>query len=478
VLVVVLASFASACTGSDNSGEAAATQAQTETSSKPTPSLPDTIARVRSGVVRVNVETCDGPATGTGFLISPRHVATVEHVVDGASKITLVRSRNQLGKPKVIGVDKDRDLALLLLPKPVKGYELRFTDRAPRLGLEVVALGYPLGLPLTSTTGSVSGLNRPIKIEGITRRALIQTDAAVNHGNSGGPLLDAETGDVIGLIDLGSTEVNGIAFAVSSKVAKPLLEAWRVAPQPHPFSTCTGAAPTRVPTPSGDQPRSVGVPSPYVGHFTSVDRLQRCYATDEYVYCASGPSRVAARLVAGDAVTNESPAPDARDHGGPSMPMGAAFRTPSGSIRCDSSSRGITCVDQRTGSSFTIGDFEVIIRPAGRRGSTAYFNSIDRLQRCYVDDRYAVCTSGPSGQGASLDASTAAANYEGVQGSADRGGPALRFGQTVTNPSGTIACDSSSRGITCRSTVSGNYFVIGDHYVRVVNGGRDRRYEN
>ena len=196
---------------------------------------------MRSGVVRVNVETCDGLGTGTGFLISPRHVATVEHVVDGASKITLSRSRNNLGQAKVIGVDKDRDLALLVLDKPVKGQALDFETDAPRLGQEVVALGHPLGLPLTATRGTVSGLNRTIEIEGIKRRALVQTDAEVNHGNSGGPLISGQTGDVVGLVDLGSTDVNGIAFAVSSEVARPLLDAWRAAPQPHPLAKCEQA---------------------------------------------------------------------------------------------------------------------------------------------------------------------------------------------------------------------------------------------
>lgn len=351
----------------------------------------------------------------------------------------------------MIGLDKDRDLALLRLEKPVAGYRFRFTSRAPRLAEDVAAVGYPLGLPLTVTRGTVSGLNRAIEIQGITRRALIQTDAAVNRGNSGGPLLSSQTGDVIGLVDLGSTEVNGIAFAVSSKVAAPLIAAWQAAPQPHALAKCSAADRGNVGAPpSGDEPHSIGVPGVYEGRFTSFDRLQRWYATDDLVYCASGPSRVASQLIAGGGATDESPAPDARDHGGPSMPMGSTFRTPSGSIRCDSSTRGITCVDRQTGSSFTIGDFKVIIRPAGGSatpGSTSYFNSIDRLQRCYIDDDFATCTSRPSGQGVSLDAGQGGASYEGITGSTDRGGPALKFGQTVSNPSGTITCDSSSRGI-------------------------------
>jgi hypothetical protein len=166
------------------------------------------------------------------------------------------------------------------------------------------------------------------------------------------------------------------------------------------------------------------------------------------------------------------------------MPMGTAFTTPLGTFRCDSSSRGITCADRASGASFTIGDHRTIVRRAGSSaGQPPYpdgaaverFASVDRLQRCSISETYVICNSGPSGQGVSLSEG-GEARYEGVTGSADRGGPALRFGQTVSNPSGSIVCDSSSRGITC-VTSNGNRFVIGDHYVRVRNNGYERRYE-
>ena len=106
------------------------------------------------------------------------------------------------------------------------------------MGEAVAALGYPAGLPLSVTRGSVSGINRSIRINGVTRRGLVQTDAAVNHGNSGGPLLSVETGALLGLVDLGSTQLNGIAFAVSAQVAKPLLTAWKGSPRPRSPAAC------------------------------------------------------------------------------------------------------------------------------------------------------------------------------------------------------------------------------------------------
>ena len=182
-------------------------------------------------MIRIEVTACDGQAIGTGFLIKPNLVATVEHVVDGATSIKLKRNGKLLGTATVIGEDKDRDLALLKTSAPIRGYDFGFAGKAPRLGEDVAAIGFPLGLPLTVTKGSVSGLGRAIPIDGVKRQKMVQTDAAINRGNSGGPLLSTETGQVVGLVDLGTTQANSVAFAVSAEVAAPLLKAWSLAPQ-------------------------------------------------------------------------------------------------------------------------------------------------------------------------------------------------------------------------------------------------------
>ena len=103
------------------------------------------------------------------------------------------------------------------------------------------AFGFPLGLPLTVTKGSVSGLDRTIAIEGTQRRKLVQTDTALNPGNSGGPLIALGSGNVVGLVDAGNTEANGIAWAVNSKVAAAFIEAWKTSPQPVSGPTCGGS---------------------------------------------------------------------------------------------------------------------------------------------------------------------------------------------------------------------------------------------
>ena len=209
-------------------------------------SFSDEIAQVKSGVIRIEAQTCSGKAVGTGILLRPNLVATVEHVVDGALQITLKRDGKTLTSAHVVGADRDRDLALLQTKTPISGYAFGFSASAPKLGEDVGALGFPLGLPLTVTRGSVSGFDRVIPIDGVKRRHLVQTDAAVNPGNSGGPLLSIESGKVVGLVDLGTNAANGIAFAVSADVAAPLLKAWAAAPQPSARPVCgngTGQAP-------------------------------------------------------------------------------------------------------------------------------------------------------------------------------------------------------------------------------------------
>lgn len=196
------------------------------------------VRKVKSGVLRIETTTCAGGAIGTGMLIGPRLVATVEHVVDRARTITIKRGGKTLGLATVVGRDRSRDLALLRTSRNFTGYEFRLARRAPDVGESVAALGYPLGLPLTTTRGTVSGLNRTIRINGVLRRGLVQTDAAVNRGNSGGPLLSIETGEAIGLVDLRASEASGIAFAVSSKIAAPLLQAWAKSPRPVPPARC------------------------------------------------------------------------------------------------------------------------------------------------------------------------------------------------------------------------------------------------
>lgn len=243
VLAVALGVIALSACGSSSPQRTVTIMATTRTvTSSQTSSSGDALAelsaKVRSSVIRIETNGCAGGEIGTGFLIGPRLVATVEHVVDGATSVALKQGGRVVATGTVIGEDQLRDVALVQSSVPITGTVLQLATRAPQLGESVAAFGFPLGLPLTVTAGSVSGLSRTVSIDGVRRHGLVQTDAAVNPGNSGGPLLSRDDGHVVGLVDLTASQANGIAFAVSAQVAGPLLQAWSVSPQPIPTVSC------------------------------------------------------------------------------------------------------------------------------------------------------------------------------------------------------------------------------------------------
>jgi S1-C subfamily serine protease len=214
-----------------------------------------------SGVVRIETVSCDGQGVGTGFLLSPTLVATVNHVIDQSSAISLVIG-DQRTSGKVIGTDANRDLALVQAAKPLTGHLFTLSSKAPEVGSQVAAIGFPIGDPITLTQGGISGLDRTINIDNADRTGLIETDAAVNPGNSGGPLLTT-TGDVVGLVDALNTQANGIAYAVPASTAAPLFAGWKASPQQVAPAQCANAVgprqenPPAIATPGGDIPDDV-----------------------------------------------------------------------------------------------------------------------------------------------------------------------------------------------------------------------------
>jgi S1-C subfamily serine protease len=166
-------------------------------------------------------------AQGTGFLVDDQgYILTNNHVVEGASTVSVVFSDGNQVDAKVLGTDTLNDLAVLSVdPSAVSGITpLKFGDSsALKPGQMAIAIGNPYGLNNTVTVGVISGLNRTLS--GSNLSGMIQTDASLNPGNSGGPLLDAN-GAVIGIntaIEASSIGASGIGFAVSSNVAEKVL---------------------------------------------------------------------------------------------------------------------------------------------------------------------------------------------------------------------------------------------------------------
>lgn len=174
------------------------------------------------------VQIAVGLATGSGFLIDDEgHILTNSHVVETASSVTVTLSDGTELDGTVLGADAADDLALVQVDasevSSITPLTLGDSDNVEP-GQTAIALGSPYGLEGTITVGVVSGLERSLTgDDGRPITGVIQTDAALNPGNSGGPLLNSQ-GDVIGInTAIESQTANGVGFAVPINTAKTVL---------------------------------------------------------------------------------------------------------------------------------------------------------------------------------------------------------------------------------------------------------------
>jgi putative serine protease PepD len=171
-----------------------------------------------------------GQATGSGFVVSDDgYIVTNAHVVDGASEVTVKIGEGETRTARVVGADDSTDIAVLKVdPGDKQLAPLAFADSdAVDVGDPSFAIGNPYGLNRTLTTGVISALQRNIQApNGFSIDGVLQTDAALNPGNSGGPLLDSR-GRVIGVnsqIESSSGANSGIGFAVPSNTVKTVVD--------------------------------------------------------------------------------------------------------------------------------------------------------------------------------------------------------------------------------------------------------------
>src|SRR3954452_8421401 len=169
-------------------------------------------------------------AEGSGFVIDAKgDIVTNAHVVEGESAINVRFQTGKTVKATLVGTDESTDIAVIKVRvDPSQLHPLTWGNSSNvQVGQDVGAIGSPFGLQGTLTAGIVSALNRTITApNNYSIAGAIQTDAAINHGNSGGPLLNA-AGDVVGVnaqIDSDSGGNDGVGFAISSNAAKSVAD--------------------------------------------------------------------------------------------------------------------------------------------------------------------------------------------------------------------------------------------------------------
>ena len=182
-------------------------------------------------VVSISCQTRNGSSTGTGVILSEKgYLVTNAHVVENATSVTVLLTDNRTYQASLVGADEITDLAVLYIDAD-NLVPAQFGDSSTlRVGDTVTAIGDPLGVEFRGsfTDGIISAINRDVSVEGRTMN-LIQTNAALNSGNSGGPLINC-FGQVIGIntmkigVFTNQSGVEGLGFAIPSATVKDIVD--------------------------------------------------------------------------------------------------------------------------------------------------------------------------------------------------------------------------------------------------------------
>lgn len=190
------------------------------------------IAKVEPAVVELKVTTAQGQQIGSGVIIDSKgDIVTNNHVINGEQSIVAVMSNGSTEQAQLIGTSPSNDLAVVRIAPFAHMTVVPIGDSSKLVvGQEILAIGNPLGITETATKGIVSALNRSVtESTGATLTQAIQTDAAVNPGNSGGALVNLQ-GQLIGIPTLtavnseSNTAANGVSFAISSNTIQTVIQ--------------------------------------------------------------------------------------------------------------------------------------------------------------------------------------------------------------------------------------------------------------
>ena len=166
--------------------------------------------------------------SGSGIILNESgYIVTNQHVIDGASELSIILNTGEEIAATLVGQDKKTDLAVLKVDTDATLHPATLGDSTTvEVGETAVAIGNPMGMEFSGsvTAGIISAVNRTMTIDDRTYN-LLQTDAAINSGNSGGALIN-QYGEVIGInsVKLSSSGIEGMGFAIAISEAKPIIE--------------------------------------------------------------------------------------------------------------------------------------------------------------------------------------------------------------------------------------------------------------
>ncbi|WP_173916692.1 S1C family serine protease [Halobacillus sp. Marseille-Q1614] len=193
-----------------------------------TKSTQDIIYESQKLVVQIEL---DNGTIGSGFLYNEKgDVITNAHVVANAEDVKIVTTDSKEMEGKVIGVSRTTDIAVVRVPdlKEREPLPIHEKEDVPLL-TEVLALGSPLGLQNTVTRGEISGLNRNFELDPFSYEGVYQISAPISPGNSGGPLINAKTGEVLG-INSAKLGEESIGFSIPIQDVLPMVKEWSKSP--------------------------------------------------------------------------------------------------------------------------------------------------------------------------------------------------------------------------------------------------------
>lgn len=188
--------------------------------------LKSIIHEAEKSVIQIEGQNEFQTVTGSGFLYNDRgDIITNAHVIQEMDSLYVRTANAQLYPAAIVGISEETDIAVIRVPQLANSDHLPLSEEIADIGEEIIALGSPHGFQNTVTLGIISGTERDFQVDGFDYSNVYQISAQITHGNSGGPLIKRETGEIIGINSVG-TEDGLLGFSIPINEVIDQVEEW------------------------------------------------------------------------------------------------------------------------------------------------------------------------------------------------------------------------------------------------------------